>query len=137
VRTIVDCTTFDLGRDALLLADVSRASGGRDHRGDWHLARPAGHYPFPHGRSAGLRFTADLTEGMDGTGIRAGVIKVASHERVEPFEAVILAAAAKASSQTGAPINHAHGGGVPDWRGAGADPGRVRHRPVPGGDQAQ
>jgi phosphotriesterase-related protein len=31
VRTIVDCTTFDLGRDALLLADVSRSN---------HVGRP-------------------------------------------------------------------------------------------------
>jgi len=50
------------------------------------------------------RFIADLTEGMDGTSIRAGVLKVASNERVEPFAATILQAAARASIETGAPI---------------------------------
>jgi phosphotriesterase-related protein len=104
VRTIVDCTTFDLGRDALLLADVSRASGVAIIAATGIWLDPPATIRSRTADQLAYRFTADLTEGMDGTGIRAGVIKVASNERVEPFEAVILAAAAKASSRTGAPI---------------------------------
>ena len=49
-------------------------------------------------------FLADLTEGVDGTSVRAGVIKLASDERVEPYAAMVLEAAARVSNQTGAPI---------------------------------
>ena len=104
VRTIVDCTTYDLGRDAALLAEVARASGVQiiGATGCW-LDPPA----TMRARTVDQltrRFTADLTDGMDGTAIRAGVIKVASDERVEPFAASILHAAARASLETGAPI---------------------------------
>jgi phosphotriesterase-related protein len=104
VRTIVDCTTYDLGRDARLLAEAAAASGVTiiGATGCW-LDAPA----TMRARTVDQltrRFVADLTEGMDGTRFRAGVIKVASSERVEPFEAGVLRAAAKASSATGAPI---------------------------------
>ena len=104
VRTIVDCTTYDLGRDAPLLADVSRASDVAiiGATGIW-LDPPATIRSRTVDQLAS-RFIADLTEGMDGTLIRAGVIKVASNEQVEPFAATILQAAARASIETGAPI---------------------------------
>lgn len=104
VRAIIDCTTYDLGRDVTLLAEVSRASGVTiiGATGIW-LDPPVTIRSRTTGQLAD-RFIADLTEGMDSTGIRAGVIKVASNERVEPFEAVVLEAAARASIQTGAPI---------------------------------
>lgn len=104
VRTIVDCTTYDLGRDASLLAEVAQESGVHiiGATGCW-LDPPATMRARTVQQLAG-RFTADLTEGMDGTAIRAGVIKVASDERVEPFAATILQAAARASLETGAPI---------------------------------
>jgi len=104
VRTIVDCTTYDLGRDASLLADVSEASDVAiiGATGIW-LDPPASIRARTVDQLA-WRFIADLTEGMDGTAIRAGVIKVASNERVEPFAATILQAAARASIETGAPI---------------------------------
>jgi len=104
VDTIVDCTTFDLGRDAELLAEVSRASGVT-------IIAATGVWLDPsvtmRVRSVGQLeewFLADLTQGMDGTSIRAGVIKLASNERVEPFAALALEAAARASLTTSAPI---------------------------------
>jgi phosphotriesterase-related protein len=104
VRTIVDCTTYDLGRDAALLAEVAAASGVYiiGATGCW-LDPPATMRARTVDQLA-RRFTADLTDGMDGTDIRAGVIKVASDERVEPFAASVLQAAAMASLETGAPI---------------------------------
>jgi phosphotriesterase-related protein len=49
-------------------------------------------------------FIGELTDGIDGTSIRAAVIKVAHNERVEGFGEVILRAAASASRETNAPI---------------------------------
>jgi phosphotriesterase-related protein len=104
VTTIVDCTTFDLGRDAQLLADVSRASGVT-------ILACTGLWVDP---SATLRarsvaqltdfFLTDLQDGIDGSSIRAAVIKVAHDERVEGFGEHILRAAAQAAVVTGAPI---------------------------------
>jgi phosphotriesterase-related protein len=104
VTTIVDCTTFDLGRDAQLLADVARESGVT-------ILACTGLWVDP---SATLRarsveqltdfFLTDLQDGIDGSSIRAAVIKVAHDEHVEGFGEQILRAAAQASVMTGAPI---------------------------------
>lgn len=104
VGTIVDCTTFDVGRDPELLAEVSASS-------DVNIVACTGVWLDPsvtvRARSVDEltdRFIRDLTVGMDGTSIRAGVIKVASDKRVEPFAAMVLEAAARASTATSAPI---------------------------------
>ena len=104
VDSIVDCTTFDLGRDAELLAEVSRQSG-------MTILACTGIWLDP---STTIRartpeqltdfFIGELTDGIDGTSIRAAVIKVAHNERVEGFGEVILRAAASASRATNAPI---------------------------------
>lgn len=104
VDTIVDCTTFDLGRDPRLLVEVASKSGVAiiASTGLW-LDPPA----TVRARSVGQlaeRFMLDLTEGVDGSSVRAGVIKLASDERVEPFAALALEAAARASKETSAPI---------------------------------
>jgi 5-phospho-D-xylono-1,4-lactonase len=51
------------------------------------------------------RLVQDLTEGMDGTDVRAGVIKVGSSlDRVTELEHRVIRAAAAAQRETGAPI---------------------------------
>jgi phosphotriesterase-related protein len=104
VRTIVDCTTFDLGRDAGLLAEVSRASGVA-------IIASSGVWLDPsvtvRARTVGQLadwFIHDLLEGMDGTSVRAGVIKIATEEAIGPDDAKILQAAAIAGVETSAPI---------------------------------
>src|SRR5216684_1554194 len=104
VSTIVDCTTFDLGRDAGLLAEVSKASGVTVIASTGLWLDPSVTLRARSADQLAERFERDLTEGMDGTSIRAGVIKVASEERVEPFAELVLAAAARASIATSAPI---------------------------------
>jgi phosphotriesterase-related protein len=104
IDTLVDCTTFDLGRDPELLVDVSEATGVT-------IIASTGCWVDP---SATMRartvdqlaewFLADLTEGVDGTSVRAGLIKLASDQEVLPFAALVLEAAARASNATGAPI---------------------------------
>jgi len=104
VRTIVDCTTFDLGRDGGLLAEVSRASGVAiiACSGVW-LDPPV----TVRARTAAQLadwFIHDLLEGVDGTSVRAGVIKIATEEAIGPGEAKIIQAAGIAAVQTSAPI---------------------------------
>jgi phosphotriesterase-related protein len=104
VDTIVDCTTFDLGRDPELLVEVAEQA-------DVTIIASTGCWLDP---SVTMRartldqladwFHTDLTEGIDGTSIRAGVIKLASDERVEPYAAMVLEAAARVSNETSAPI---------------------------------
>ncbi len=104
VTTIVDATTFDLGREVDLLVEASRRSG-------MHIVAATGMWLDPS-KSLQTRttdqlaawFTADLAEGLDGTDVRAGIIKVASELEVLPFEERILEAAARAHHATGAPI---------------------------------
>jgi len=51
------------------------------------------------------RFTRELTEGIDGTGIRAGIIKVAANlPAMTEWEKRVFRAAARAHHETGAPI---------------------------------
>jgi phosphotriesterase-related protein len=104
VGAVVDCTTFDLGRDAGLLAAVSEAAEVTiiGSTGIW--LDPGVTLRARTVDALARGFLRDLTHGMDGTSIRAGVIKVASDERVEPFAAMVLEAAARANAETGAPI---------------------------------
>ena len=75
VRTIVDVTTFDLGRDIGLLEEVSRGSG------DHIIACTGNHLAVPRDFAAStppaiaLHFIREIQEG---SGIKAGIIKVAS-----------------------------------------------------------
>ena len=108
VRTLVDVTTMDLGRDILLLEDVSRRSRVNviAATGFW-LDIPRIFWDADPDEVAEL-FVREIEEGIDGTGIRAGIIKVASNDRVEdgltgPAE-IVLRAASRASKRTGVPI---------------------------------
>jgi phosphotriesterase-related protein len=132
VATIVDATTFDLGRDVELLAEVAERSGLTILASTGHWLMPS---PTMLARSidqlADL-FARDLSEGADGTSIRATVIKVASDEAITAFEERVLRAAARAHHETGAPIlTHAEvrnriGIGQADVLEAeGVDPSRV------------
>jgi phosphotriesterase-related protein len=105
VDTIVDLTTPDLGRDIRLMAEVSHKSGVQ-------IVAATGHWLDPS-MSAKARTVEELTEffvmeierGMEGTDIKAGVIKVATdQEGVTPFLEKALRAAARASKATGTPI---------------------------------
>ena len=131
VRTIVDCTTFDLGRDAELLAEVARAS-------DVTVIACSGLWLDP---SVTVRartvaqladwFIHDLTEGMDGTTVRAGVIKVATEEchRAERREDP-RGSRNRQRRDLGA-HHHAHGGATSQRRGTGCPARVLRRRSAP------
>ena len=106
VRAIIDVTTFDLGRDIRLLEDVSRRSGVHivACTGN-HLAVPR-NFAMATPELVAPHFIREIREGIEDTGIKAGIIKVASDRGgiTEPQE-IILRAAARACNETGTRIS--------------------------------
>ena len=105
IDTVVDHTTFDIGRDPELLAEVSR-------RSEVQIVATTGvwvNVPRFFDTTSALEmadlFTADIEEGMAGTSIRAGVVK-ACLEVVEPkpLDLKAIEAAAIVQHRTGVPI---------------------------------
>ena len=106
LRTIVDVSTFDLGRDIAMIAEVARQSGVNIvvATGN-HLAVPR---PFGDVSPDVIApmYVREIEEGIEDSGVKAAVIKVASDRGgiTQPQE-VVLRAAARAHLQTGAPIS--------------------------------
>ena len=113
VRTLLDPCPIDLGRDVELMAEVAEQSGVR-------IICATGLYKEDLGAPAYFKFRVqfgdalaemtdlfvrELSEGVGGTRIRAGVIKVATGaHKITPYEELVLRAAARAHRATGAPI---------------------------------
>lgn len=105
IDTMVDATTFDLGRDPEFLETVSRESGVNIvNVTGWWLDVPR----FLMGVGANQmarEFVKDITEGFRGTNIKAGLVKCAADsEGVTPPLEVMARAAARTHLQTGVPI---------------------------------
>ena len=106
VRTMVEVTTFDLGRDIGLIQEVSRLSGIQI------IAATGNHLavPRPFGEVApdvlARLYIREIEEGIEETGIKAGIIKVASDRGgITPPQEVVLRAAARTHQRTGLPIS--------------------------------
>lgn len=104
VRSMVDLTPVDLGRDATFIREAARAS-------DMQIIVATGFYytrPFYFLGRDDADMTAlmvrDITEGISTTGVRANVIKCASEPEVDPVNERVLRASARAHRQTGVPI---------------------------------
>jgi phosphotriesterase-related protein len=109
VRTIVDCTTHDLDRDVTLMEAASR---GGDVQiicsTGCHLFVPHTFYPtmFRWMKPMTADAVADLwereiEEGIEGTGIKAGIIKIATNDPISGPEELMLRAGARAHHRTG------------------------------------
>jgi phosphotriesterase-related protein len=105
VDTIIDATTFDLGRDAAALAEISRrtkvniiACTG------WWMNTPQ----YIGGTSPDVYadlFVREIQEGIAGTGIKAGILKsAADFGGVTPEGEIMLRAVARAHHRTMVPI---------------------------------
>lgn len=112
--TLLDPCPNDLGRDISLMAEVADRTGFNivfatglynQHLGGapyWILKLLLD--PDAEERLADL-FITELTQGVGGSGIKAGVIKVGtSTPPITDYERIVFRAAAKASIATGAPI---------------------------------
>ena len=115
VKSYVDATPIDLGRDAGLLKEIAEKSG-------MNIICSTGVYYEKNGAAAYYRFRSEIpffnvvneleelfvkeiTEGIGKTGVKAGVIKVATgHGAISPYEQNALKAAARAQKATGVPI---------------------------------
>ncbi len=108
IRSIVDPTTVDLGRNGPLMAELSSQTG-------LNLICCTGLYSTATYRQLRQRlggpeavtdlFVRELTEGIGDTGIKAGFIKAVSMSpAIGPDDHELLSAAARAAVMTGAPI---------------------------------
>jgi phosphotriesterase-related protein len=106
VRTIVDLTTVDLDRDVALVAEIARRSGCNIVVATGCWWRPPRYFASaPIERLVEL-WTREIREGIGGTGIRAGIIKLATHEEgVTPAIEKMLRAGARTQRATGVPIS--------------------------------
>ena len=137
ISTIVDLTTYDVFRDIGFLAEISRQSG-------LHMIAATGQRFFPPNVAGvtmpsrtieGLAafFTREIQQGIDGTAIKAGVIKIGIIAgKPTALEEIGLRAGARASKATGAPIRiHTHAADragenlAPILESEGIDPARV------------
>ena len=106
LRTIIDMTTIDLGRDVQLMEEVSKRSRINI------IATTGVHLSIP-GVFGGVSpddiaplYVRKIEEGIDGTGIKAGVIKSASDQGgMTDLEEVNLRAVARAQKLTGIRIS--------------------------------
>lgn len=105
--TIVDATSIGIGRDPGGLARISRAT-------DVHVIMGSGYYvgelhpPEVEQLSEeqlAENIVGDIVDGVDGTGIKAGLIgEIGMTWPVQENEPMVLRAAARAQSMTGAPL---------------------------------
>jgi phosphotriesterase-related protein len=111
--TMLDPCPNDLGRDVELTAEVAQQTGFQIIVATGLYKQAEGGFPYWHFRSQfapvldemAELFIRELTEGIGETGIRAGIIKVATGVgEITDHERTVLLAAAKASVETGAPI---------------------------------
>ena len=106
IRSIVDLTTVDLGRDIGLIVDVARRS--RVHvivaTGVWWMPQ---RYFSAHGIDAVADlFIRDITRGIGTSGVKAAIIKCATDTAgVTPVIENVLRASARAQKATGVPIS--------------------------------
>ena len=112
-RTLVDPCPNDLGRDVELMARVAQATGFQIVCATGLYKEAEGGVPYwrMRGRFASSRdamtelFVHELTAGIGGTGVRAGILKVATGPgRMSDYERTVFEAAARAAVLTGAPI---------------------------------
>jgi phosphotriesterase-related protein len=109
VSTIVDLTTYDVWRDIRFLQEVSRKSGLNmiASTGQRFFPPKVEGVSMPSRTIAGLTdfFTKEIEQGIDGTAVKAGVIKIGIvGKQLSPLEEIGLRAAARASKATGVSI---------------------------------
>jgi phosphotriesterase-related protein len=113
VQTFVDPCPVDIGRDVEFAAEVAGRSG-------MHYIAASGMYKEELGMPTHFRqmdvdslaelYVREITEGIGGTGIRAGVIKVATAAPITEHEQKNLRAAARAKATNTRIITHTDAG---------------------------
>ncbi len=113
VKTVVDATPNECGRDPLILKEISE-------KAEINIICSSGYYYEGEGAPAYFKFRSalgnalaeiyemfkkEVTEGIAGTGIKAGVFKLASsRDAITDYEMMFFKAAAKVSKEENIPI---------------------------------
>ena len=113
MRTIVDATPNECGRDVEVLREISERTGAQ-------ILCSTGYYYEGEGAPAYFKFRQalgsaegeveemfmqEIMNGVGGTDIKAGVIKLtSSKDEISDYEAMFFRAGAKAQRETGVPI---------------------------------
>ena len=104
VKTIVDLTPIDLGRDASFIREAAMMSGLQVIVATgFYYAVPFSYIIRPDSDMVAL-FVRDITEGISTTGVRAGVIKCATEPAMHEHNEKVLRCSAIAAMETGVPI---------------------------------
>jgi len=105
--TVVELTPADIGRNPDGLRSIARQTGLNIVMGSgYYIGRS--HPPSLRGRTESdiaAELVRDLTDGIDGTGTRAGIIGEIGVDALSSEEGKVLRAAATAQRRTGASIN--------------------------------
>jgi phosphotriesterase-related protein len=106
-NSMIDPCPMDIGRDAEFIAEVAQRSG-------INIVCATGVYNEFEGMPYTFRtmpaedilelYLKEITEGIGDTGIKAGVIKIATHGEPTEYERKMISVATQASLLTGAPI---------------------------------
>ena len=104
VDTVIEVSPMDLGRDVALMREVSQETGVNFIccTGCW-LDIPRSFWNRTPDFIADL-WVREIEQGIDGTGIRAGIIKVATSDPITENEELMLRASARTHLRTGVPI---------------------------------
>ncbi|UCF16856.1 MAG: hypothetical protein JSW59_05240, partial [Phycisphaerales bacterium] len=108
VGLLIECSSIGVGRNVPIIAQVAETSGlpvvvptGVYGRPDF---APPEHRSMSEDELAGL-FISEISEGIEGTGIKAGFIKISTDSGpLTPLLERILRAAGRAASETGAAV---------------------------------
>ncbi|MBI2911235.1 MAG: phosphotriesterase, partial [Chloroflexi bacterium] len=108
-NTFVDCSGIGLGRDAILFANLAKASGVHivASTGFWADEGILGHFRMKDVDYLTEIFVHEITKGMEHTTIKAGMIKLGIDsfgEKPTPLEEIEFRAGARAAMRTGACI---------------------------------
>ena len=140
IETIVDATTNECGRNVRFLKKIADLTGIRIICSTGYYFQGESAFAYWHFRQgfADIQteiydmMTTELTKGIEGTDIKAGVIKLASSQgQITPMEEVFFKAAAKAQKATGCVIiTHTQLGTMGPEQAElliseGADPGKI------------
>lgn len=140
IETIVDATTNECGRNVRFLKKISEMTGMRIicSTGYYYQAESAfAYWNFRSGfadieQEIYEMMLTEVTDGIEGTDIRAGVIKLASSfNEITPTEEIFFKAAARVQKETGVPvITHTQQGTMGPQQAKllidnGADPSKI------------
>lgn len=108
VRTVVDPCPMDLGRDVEFVAEISQRSGvdlicaTGVYMESQGIPFTLGHQPVEVVEEC---FQREIEDGIGGTGIRPGIVKIATgDQKVSEYERKMLTAAARAARRANLPL---------------------------------